>query len=335
MVKNGREDGYNLVMLVVAITILNIMVAIALPSWSYVIRRDREEETISRGLQYAEAIRVFKQRNGRYPATLDELVKIEPRSIRQLWKEPLTEAGEFGLVVEQLVPQAQPGQPGQPGAPPGGEKGKPSGQPQPQPVATPEGVVRSPFGIGGGTSLNLVKLPRGAKGLGGKNDENLTTSEIPLAIHGVYLDKTGDSLRKFFGKDKYEQWTFTVEMIPPPVTAPGRPLPNVRDDWIGKGFPDGLGGAPGSGTGPSGQPVPGTEVGGNAGKPGSAAPGAGQKGKPGEPQPEPDTPSEFPEDAPEEPPETIDDPAPPDDNGAGEAPADEQPATDPGDQGLR
>ena len=59
MVKRRRAAGYNLVALVVGITVLSILTAAAMPLWSTAIRRDKEEELISRGLQYAEAIRVF------------------------------------------------------------------------------------------------------------------------------------------------------------------------------------------------------------------------------------------------------------------------------------
>ena len=314
-------------MLIVAITILNIMVAVALPLWSYVIRRDREEETIFRGLQYAEAIRVFRQRNGRYPASLEELVKIEPRSIRQLWTEPLSEDGEFGLVVE--APPQPPAQPGQPGAQPRTPAPTPRRRRRRWRCRTPPagGDSSGGFGIGGGGggALNLIKLPRAAKDDDGDTVGKLTT-QGPLAIHGVYLDHQGESLRKFFGKDKYEEWTFTAELITPPVTAPGRPLPRVSDDWLGKSFPDGLTPMLGSGAGPTAPGKPGTELGG-AGKPGQPgqAPGAtGQKGAPEEPQAEPDTPAEFPEDFPEEEPEDV----APDDTMQEEPPVDEPPPED-------
>jgi type II secretory pathway pseudopilin PulG len=315
------EEGYNLAMLIVAVTILNIMAAVALPLWSYTIRRDREEETIFRGLQYAEAIRVFRQRNGRYPAKLEELVKIEPRSIRQLWTEPLSEDGEFGLVVEAPPqPPAQPGQPGQPQAP-----GTPGANPTPAPVPLPNQGGGRPnsggFGIGGagGGALNLVKLPRVAKDADGNTIGTIGTfgSQVPLAIHGVSLDHHGDSLRKFFGKDKYEEWTFTVELITPPVTAPGRPLPRVSDSWLGKSFPDGLSPMLGSGGGINAPGTPGTELGG-AGKPGQpgAPPATGQKGEQEPPQAEPDLPEEFPEDLPPDEPEEV----APDDGMEGEEP---------------
>jgi type II secretory pathway pseudopilin PulG len=334
------EEGYNLVMLVVAVTILNILVAIALPAWSYTIRRDREEETIFRGLQYAEGIRVFRQRFGRYPASLDELVKVEPRSMRQLWNEPLTEDGEFGLVVEAplQLPNARPG-----GAPAPGQPGSTPGQPVPMPPGPGGGNVVGGIGVGGGSgrAVSLLKLPRAT----GDEKKTLTTTNAPLAIHGVYLDYKGESLRKFLDQDKYEQWVFTAELIPAPVSAPGRPLPRVRDDWIGKSFPDGLTPALGAaGAPPGGRPLaPGTGPG-TKGKPqAGGVPPAGEKEPSIDESPSDDddvAPDEFPEDFPPDLPDLPqdevtpqDDASPPDedfsgdDTGAGESDtgADESP----------
>jgi len=69
--KKASEAGYNLVILMVTMTLLNIALAIALPKWSHVIRREREEELISRGFQYAEAIRIFQNRFQRLPVRLN------------------------------------------------------------------------------------------------------------------------------------------------------------------------------------------------------------------------------------------------------------------------
>jgi len=46
-----------------------------------VIRREKEEELVFRGLQYAEAIRVFQNRFQRPPIRLQELIEVEPRSM--------------------------------------------------------------------------------------------------------------------------------------------------------------------------------------------------------------------------------------------------------------
>ena len=46
-------------MLMVLVTALNVLVAAALPAWTAMEQREKEEELIFRGLQYAEAIRVL------------------------------------------------------------------------------------------------------------------------------------------------------------------------------------------------------------------------------------------------------------------------------------
>src|SRR6478672_303088 len=89
----GSEAGYNMVMLIVALTVLNILVAAMLPLMSTEIQREKEEELVFRGFQYAEAIRLFHQRTSRYPVKLEELLETKPRVIRQLWKDPMTQDG--------------------------------------------------------------------------------------------------------------------------------------------------------------------------------------------------------------------------------------------------
>ena len=113
----GYQAGYNMVILVVAVTVLNVMLAMALPAWSHLIRRDKEEELRSRGLQYAEAIRVFQMRYGRLPVRLEELIEVKPRSIRRLWTEPLAADGKWGILYQGLPEGAEgaeqdPGNPG-------------------------------------------------------------------------------------------------------------------------------------------------------------------------------------------------------------------------------
>lgn len=103
----GVDEGYTLVALVVMFTVMNILVAMALPLWSGVIQRDKEHEFIFRGLQYAEAIRVYQQRYGQWPQKLEELAedKGRGRCIRQLWTNPLADGGKWDPVFEG-VPNA-------------------------------------------------------------------------------------------------------------------------------------------------------------------------------------------------------------------------------------
>src|SRR5258708_32266845 len=69
--RGGAEGavGYSLVVVIMLVTVLNIMLAAAMPKWSEMIKRDKEEELISRGFQYAEAIRIFQKRFGRLPSS--------------------------------------------------------------------------------------------------------------------------------------------------------------------------------------------------------------------------------------------------------------------------
>jgi type II secretory pathway pseudopilin PulG len=84
------------------ITVMSILVGAALPLWSGQIRRDKEEELISRGLQYAEAIRLFQRRFGRLPVRLEELVEVEPRCIRRLWEDPMTGEVDWVRIFEGM-----------------------------------------------------------------------------------------------------------------------------------------------------------------------------------------------------------------------------------------
>ncbi len=129
----SSEAGYNLVVLAVLITVMNIAVAAALPYWIGWAQRQKEDELIFRGLQYAEAIRIFRARQGRLPTTLEELIEAEPRAIRQLWPNPMAEDGRWGLLMQ----------------------GTPSGAGDAQPVAA-----------AGGGPMTAVPPPNEARGEG-------------------------------------------------------------------------------------------------------------------------------------------------------------------------
>jgi type II secretory pathway pseudopilin PulG len=107
MSRPGGREGYTLIVCVIAITLLSIAVATALPLLSGQIKREKEAELVFRGLQYAEAVRVFQRRFGRPPTTLAELMDVRPRSIRQLWKDPMTEDGKWVVLVSGVQGQGQ------------------------------------------------------------------------------------------------------------------------------------------------------------------------------------------------------------------------------------
>ena len=231
--KKASEAGYNLVILMVTLTLLNILLALALPKWSHVIRREKEEELISRGFQYAEAIRVYKARFGSEPVRLEDLIKVEPRSIRKLWKYPMTEDGRWVLIPVGQGPGGQPLTPQQTGPDgqplPGGEPQDPDGRPQ-EPDDDEE--IDPDTGIGQKKGIQQVG-----------------------PFTGVHSRSSKESILVFNGRTRYDEWHFTVEILQagtgglgPGVVGgdPGRGMvgnadptrvPNTSTRWIGRPLP--------------------------------------------------------------------------------------------------
>lgn len=91
-------------MLMIAISVLSIGLLVAVPVWQTEIQREKEEELIFRGNQYAEAIRIFQMKKpGSFPKTLDELLK--EKCIRKLYKDPMTDHGDWNLILPYTLSQ--------------------------------------------------------------------------------------------------------------------------------------------------------------------------------------------------------------------------------------
>lgn len=226
------EAGYNLVVLIMAIAVLTIMLTAMLPLVSQQIRRDKEEELVFRGWQYAEAIRVFQIRYQRLPNKLTELVEVKPRSIRQLWKDPMTDDGKWGLIFQN---QGQPINP-QPEGTPGGQQNppdRPFGKPKPKPGDEGDGSQEGPDQPG-------LQVPR-------KGD---TVQVGPIV--GVYSKSHKKSILIFNGRERYDEWRFTVDMLNGQVINTGSPGvgggmgggPLLSTRWLGRPWRFGNNGLP-------------------------------------------------------------------------------------------
>jgi type II secretory pathway pseudopilin PulG len=85
-------------MLMLAVFVISLGLLIATPVWRTEIQREKEEELIFRGNQYVEAIRLYVIKNpGKYPSELQDLM--DERCIRRLYPDPMTESGEWDLVL--------------------------------------------------------------------------------------------------------------------------------------------------------------------------------------------------------------------------------------------
>jgi type II secretory pathway pseudopilin PulG len=178
--RRAGERGFALAFLVGVLTVLAIGLAAALPHWAAMAQREKESELIFRGTQYAEGIRVFQRRFGRFPVRLDELVEVEPRSIRQLWKNPIDPAKGWLLLVEV-------------------------GQGTLVPVDPVTGEV---VGTGAGTE----PLPEGASAPPAAGGVGVAPGTVVSGnIHGVKSRAGGSAYHVFFGRKDYGEWEFTVD----------------------------------------------------------------------------------------------------------------------------
>src|ERR1700689_4547018 len=163
-----RDDrGYIMLTLLLAMALMIIFAGMLVPSITFEIKRDREEEMIHRGVQYSRAIRAYYKKLGRYPTKLEDLEDTNHvRYLRKRYKDPLNckngKCGDFKLLhfgdvqmtlsaMGGLVPGANgAGTPGLNGTtnPFGPNPTLPPGQ-NPPPGTTPPGTDSSQAGTPG------------------------------------------------------------------------------------------------------------------------------------------------------------------------------------------
>src|SRR5262249_49223232 len=94
-----REQGYILLSVMLVMVLMLIALSVELPRISQQIQREKEEELVHRGREYAMAIKRFYHKTGTYPASLEQLESTNNmRFLRKRYKDPMTEKGEFKLV---------------------------------------------------------------------------------------------------------------------------------------------------------------------------------------------------------------------------------------------
>jgi type II secretory pathway pseudopilin PulG len=123
--------------LLVGIAVMGVLMSVAMPVWRQASQREKEEELIFRGEQYARAVALFQRKfAGAYAPSVDVLV--EQKFLRKKYKDPINKNEDF-----QVVFQISGQRPGQPTVAPGGT-------PQPQPPAGPGSPSTPAAGARGG-----------------------------------------------------------------------------------------------------------------------------------------------------------------------------------------
>jgi type II secretory pathway pseudopilin PulG len=190
-----------------AVAVMMVLMAMAMPSWRYLMRNDAEEELLFRGGEIADAIQRYQRRHGNaLPASLEVLV--QQRFLRRAYKDPMTKDGRWRFL--------RPGEvalPGVPGAPqqPGGVAGSGPTTTTTTTTTRPSAFSQPGQTIGGG-------------------------------FQGVASTSTEKSLRIFNGRTKYSEWLFVAGQprvigraqagprpgsLPPGATRPGGAAPTT------------------------------------------------------------------------------------------------------------
>src|SRR5271166_2720507 len=141
-----REGGYLLLSILLLVAFMVIAATIEAPLMVQQMKRDREEEMIHRGTEYARAIKKYYKKFGRYPANLEQLDNTNQiRFLRQRYKDPLTKNGKWKLLnygdIQTLL---NPNAPGTPAAALGSQGQGTSGQPTTSLGSDPNVVATSP-----------------------------------------------------------------------------------------------------------------------------------------------------------------------------------------------
>lgn len=207
--KRCGEAGYALLMLVFLAALLLVALAAAVPQVYTEGMREKEEELIFRGRQWQTAIGRYFRKFGRYPNSIEELLRTNDRGyLRKPFADPMTKDGKWRLIgIGPGGAFIGSGRSPVPGAPAG-----------PTPPPTPQG--RKP-----GDPPPME--PQGESG------------RTPYPIAGVASRSRKPSIRIYEGATTYDAWEFIYDPTKDPVLVPPGGVPG------GPGQPPG--GQPGPG----------------------------------------------------------------------------------------
>ena len=98
--ESDSEAGYILLAVIFLTVILLVSLAIAAPKIAISIQRDKEMETIHRGEQYKRALKLYYQKYGSYPTSVDQLKETNQiRFLRKVYADPLTGKADWKPVL--------------------------------------------------------------------------------------------------------------------------------------------------------------------------------------------------------------------------------------------
>jgi type II secretory pathway pseudopilin PulG len=231
--ETNAEAGYLLIVIMIMIALLAIASLAHVQNLVTELKRDREEELVHRGAQYARAVKKYYKKFNQYPVSLDQLEKTNNmRFLRKRYKDPIT-GGAFRLVrqMDFLANQMGAGGPVSPGS-----ISKP-----PDNISMPPGNISNP-------PDNISKLPDNIsmppddgnpKPLGGSGP---TFGGGPFV--GVASTSPKVSLKEFDKKNHYKDWLFVYVPSTIIVVGANGPVgePLIKGPFVRSQLTGGVGG---------------------------------------------------------------------------------------------
>jgi type II secretory pathway pseudopilin PulG len=235
---SNPQGGYILLAVMLLITLMLVGLAVELPRIAQQLKRDKEDELVHRGKEYASAIKKFYHKNGTYPVSLEQLEDTNHlRFLRKRYKDPMNPDGEWKLIhvgeAQINLPAPNPNASPTPGASP-----SPGSSPSPTPPAGNPGTG----GLGTGTG------PAPSGNMGALTTQNIGNGQTfgGGPIIGVASNSKKTSIKEFNGETEYDRWLFVYE-------------PRLEQTQPGGGViiasPRAAGSPPGSQPGPAGAPT--------------------------------------------------------------------------------
>jgi hypothetical protein len=114
-----NERGFALLVVIFLVTLLLISTIVVAPNLLTEGRREKEKEMIWRGKQYTRGVKLYYRKMGRFPTSLDDLIKPKIGSLRfmrQAYKDPMSKddgswrliyVGPGGQLIGSLKPTQQ------------------------------------------------------------------------------------------------------------------------------------------------------------------------------------------------------------------------------------
>jgi len=180
--RRQRDSGHLLLAILLMMALMVIAATYEAPRRIQQLKRDREEEMIHRGTEYARAIKKYYKKFGSYPSTMEQLENTNNiRFLRKRYKDPLSKDGKWTLLHYNDVIGSLTNATGGPGIPAGGLASQ--GQ---QGLGTPAGQSSSPFGSSLGSSSPTSSGGFGTSSFGSSNTQ-------PVNPNGIFAQQQSAS----------------------------------------------------------------------------------------------------------------------------------------------